>query len=142
MGQIELIYVHKVLAITHPFVDQFPWTFAWNISRLLSIDNAWEFQGITIMLIFIFWFLAAKWANQKCGPSVIWCFGNLRRRNPSSLRERSQMTSSSLGWGGLEKMTHDDGGGGCWAKDDVTFLTWFQGKISNNLIWKSWFYHK
>ena len=33
-------------------------------------------------------------------------------------------------------------GRGCWAKDDVTFLKWFQGKISNNLILKSWFYYK
>ena len=32
-----------------------------------------------------------------------------------------------LGGGGLEKMTLDEGGreGGCWAKDDVSFLYGF-----------------
>ena len=42
-----------------------------------------------------------------------------------------------LGWGeDWKKMTEDDGGGGCRAKDDVTFLTSFLGKFSNNLILK------
>ena len=43
---------------------------------------------------------------------------------------------------GLEMMTEDDWGRGCQAKDDVTFLLWFLGKIKNNLIQKSWFYYK
>ena len=44
------------------------------------------------------------------------------------VRERSQMTSSSKGERGLEKMTKDDGGGGCWAKDDVTFFIVISGE--------------
>ena len=49
---------------------------------------------------------------------------------PSHLKERLQITSSSQGGGGLEKMTQDDGGG--WrAKDDVTFLYDFSGENFN-----------
>ena len=37
---------------------------------------------------------------------------------------------------GLEKIMQDVGGGGCWAKDDVTF-NMILGEISNNFILKS-----
>ena len=114
----SIIYIYIFLSRTKCFFKKSHWPrpFTNYLPAVSVVAARWGYSKIDKKLIInlLYW-------------KIIFVSASL------SIRGRSQMTSSSLGGGGLKKMMHD-GGGRCRAKDDVPFKIWFLGKISNNLI--------